>query len=52
MKLRYWLLIFFIFILAGIVTCNMNSGLEPGPWIEGEIIIDSINHEPVRVLPG
>jgi len=43
MSIRYWLLIILIIIVAGIITCNMDSGLEPGPWIEGEIIIDSIN---------
>lgn len=43
MKLRYCLHFFMILIAVGMVTCKMDNGLEPGPWIEGKIYIDSIN---------
>lgn len=44
MKLRYWILIAISLIVVVVfVTCDMDTGLEPGPWIEGRIIIDSIN---------
>ena len=43
MKLRYWLFLMIFIIAAGFITCNNDTGLEPGPWIEGKIVIDSIN---------
>ena len=30
-------------IFFAIVSCNTDHGLEPGPWIEGQIIIESID---------
>ncbi len=44
MKLRYMLLLsILVLIIVTVVTCNMDTGLEPGPWIEGKLYIDSIN---------
>jgi hypothetical protein len=45
MKSRYWLLLLLLPLILTVVvtTCTMDTGLEPGPWIEGQIIIDSIN---------
>lgn len=43
MQLRYWLFLMVFIIAAGFITCHTDTGLEPGPWIEGKIVIDSIN---------
>lgn len=43
MKIRIWLKFLTILITIGFITCEVEKGLEPGPWIEGKIIIDSID---------
>ena len=43
MKLRKLIFLAILIIASGILTCNKDTGLEPGPWIEGKIYIDSIN---------
>lgn len=43
MKYRYWFITILFLLTIGFVTCDMDTGLEPGPWIEGRIIIDSID---------
>lgn len=48
MKFRKLLFLTILIIAGGNLTCNTDTGLEPGPWIEGKIYIDSIN----RVAEG
>ena len=43
MRIVYLFVLISAIIFLAIVTCNRDHGLEPGPWIEGQIIIESID---------
>ena len=43
MKFVYLFVLVTCSIFFVIVSCNTDQGLEPGPWIEGQIIIESID---------
>ncbi|MBN1153851.1 hypothetical protein JXB12_02915 [candidate division KSB1 bacterium] len=42
MKLKLVISIIVLIVIATIITCTMDKGLDITPWIEGEMIIDSI----------
>ena len=43
MKFFYLFVLVSCSIFFAIVSCNTDHGLEPGPWIGGQIIIESID---------
>ena len=43
MKFLYLFILVSCSIIFAVVSCNTDQGLEPGPWIEGQIIIESID---------
>jgi len=43
MKFRFWSLLLITLLASGFITCDKDTGLEPGPWIEGRITIDRID---------
>ena len=43
MKFVYLFVLITCSIVFVVVSCNKDHGLEPGPWIEGQIIIESID---------
>jgi len=43
MKFFYVFVLVSCSIIFAVVSCDTDQGLEPGPWIEGQIIIESID---------
>jgi hypothetical protein len=43
MKFIYLFALVFLLLFLSIVACNIDHGIEPGPWIEGKILIQSID---------